>query len=105
LRELTEETQGRATLRSGVAKVGMLGLQALSRCGGSVVKIGRAKTKKASRFFVTPYCNNKFLVGLAGFEPATNGLKAPEAADIAALLVMSLFSLPEISPCSRSFVT
>jgi hypothetical protein len=46
LRELTDETQGRATLRRAVAKVGMASPQALTRCGESVVKIGRAKTKK-----------------------------------------------------------
>jgi hypothetical protein len=48
LRELTDETQGRATLRRTVAKAGMPGLQAAPRLGGSVVKIGRAKIKSVT---------------------------------------------------------
>jgi len=43
LRELSDETQGRATLRRTVAKVGMPSPQAPPRRDGSVVKIGGAK--------------------------------------------------------------
>ena len=50
LRELTDETQGLATLRRAVAKVGMLVPQAPLRLDGSVVKIRRGKTKRRHDF-------------------------------------------------------
>jgi hypothetical protein len=44
------------------------------------------------------------LVGRAGLEPATNGLKAPVAVTVALPLFRYAIRLPEVCPCSSTLM-
>lgn len=48
--------------------------------------------------------SNKFVVGRAGFKPATNGLKVQVAVTRVRFLFHHLSRLPEVCPCSASLM-